>query len=884
MILLCAASGAALAASTPGQPAGGEICGTTRDLVHRVLQQHRALEAQGTEVLSTSYSFDIGDIAVLEDDGTLLRPHGALFHLDPAAAARAFYRTHGDDYDFLCFYTASSVPFVTIPGTSAFAYEINVVQDVEGIGLAIEDHSLDFGSSGRMHSLLNLNSLSAYPADPHLSFLVTNSTLDILAHEAGHRWVAFVPIDSAGQTTTSLLGSGLAHWNFYFDNQASMLGGNEWTDNGDGSWTSTAATERYGDLELYLMGFAGPETVGELPVLYDAASCDPPGNYTPNHHPLDGVTCEVRQHVFTVADVIAANGPRLPDAAASPKHHRFAFVLVVPNGGPATQADLDKLDLIRTEWPAYFSQITGGLGTADVTLDSKAGEVRIAHTGLKDSEDTVNPHTLAVGAEILQGSIPLSLDPSTVVLHYGVDGGGLMPLPMSEVAPGVFEAAIPPQPAGTDVRYAVFAASDSIGIEAWWPQADSTHGFHVGEDLIPPQVEHVEPPAGWKHGLLPYRAFAVARDNLGIDRVVATYRLNGAAPDSSTMNRIGVSDTFHVELAPLATLGDGLELSLAAVDASVAGHRSLSAGCSGSGVCDYLWDASWYEPLDVTDGGLVSSAVTVDQGDSWHWTDDDDATGRAAWKCGDPGPLNYIGRLDAGLVTPPIPVTQNAELRFLHRYDLEEATVAEAWDGALMEMSVAGGAWEAITPAGGYTHTMFVYSSTALPEGTPVYSGSSSDWASGAWEPAVFPLPGLDSTTVRFRWRMVTDGFTGGGGWWVDDIQLVMDVPGVGVADRTRAGGLRFLAPRPNPSRGSVGFAADLPLETDLRLEIYDIRGRRLATPFAGRVQAGRWSFVWNLEADGPADLAAGVYLARLRTVSPRGEAEQLTRRFVVLR
>jgi hypothetical protein len=884
LVLACGLCGPVYASALPAPPAGGGICGTSQDLVHRVLEQNRLLETQATAVLPTTESFDIGEIAVLEDDGTILRPADAQFYLDPVAAARAFYRTHGDDYEFVCFYAASEIPFVTIPGTSAFAYEINVVQDVEGIGIGVQDHSLDFGSGGRMHSLLNMNSLSAYPADPHQNFHVTNSALDILAHEAGHRWVAFVPLDSAGVTTNALLGAGLSHWNFYFDNQASMLGGNEWQDNGDGSWTSVEATQRYGQLELYLMGFVGAGAVGDLPVLYDAVNCSPPGTYSINHHSLDGITCEVREHTFSVADVITANGPRLPDVGTSPKHHRFAFVLVVPNGSPASQADLDKLDLLRSEWPAYFSQITGGAATADVTLDSQAGEVLIGHSGLGDTEDTVLPYTVSASVAIGPGSIPLTIAPSSVTLHYGVNGGGLVPTPMGETAPGIFETGIPPQPAGTEVRYKLFASSDSTGIEGWWPGPDTTQLFFVGEDLVPPSVSHIEPPAEWKHGLLPYRVYAVAGDNLGIDRVIATYRLNGGAPDSVNMNRIGVSDTFHVALAPLAAIGEQLEVSLAAVDASLAGHRTLSSGCGGSGVCEFLWGVNWLEKLDVTDGGLVPSALSAGLGDAWHWTDQDDATGRAAWKCGDPGPLNYLPRLDAGLVTPPIPVTQNAELRFLHRYDLEEASSVEAWDGAVVEMAVAAGAWQTITPAGGYPHVMFAYSGTPLPPGTGVFSGRSSAWDTDGWEPVVFPLPGLDSTTVQFRLRMVADSYTGGGGWWVDDLALYMDLPGVGVAGTPHSSGLRFLAPQPNPAREAIGFAAELPSETELKLEIYDIRGRRIATPFAGKAPPGRWSFVWSFEDRGSQDLAPGVYLARLQLAPPGGSAVKLTRRFVVLR
>ena len=174
------------------------------------------------------------------------------------------------------------------------------------------------------------------------------------------------------------------------------------------------------------------------------------------------------------------------------------------------------------------------------------------------------------------------------------------------------------------------------------------------------------------------------RENLRIareDRSEKAYNRHtsqGKLPVRERIQRVLDPNTPFLELAPLAAIGDQLELSLAAVDASQAGHRTLSSGCGGSGLCEFVWGVNWLEPLDVTAGGLVSSAVTLDWGDSWHWTGQDDATGRAAWKCGDDGPLNYLARLDAGLVTPPIPVTRNAELHFLHRYDLEEATAADS--------------------------------------------------------------------------------------------------------------------------------------------------------------------------------------------------------------
>ena len=53
------------------------------------------------------------------------------------------------------------------------------------------------------------------------------------------------------------------------DSDAGLLGGNEWSDNGNGTWTSTAATQHFGPLELYLMGYLPPDSVGAATVLYD---------------------------------------------------------------------------------------------------------------------------------------------------------------------------------------------------------------------------------------------------------------------------------------------------------------------------------------------------------------------------------------------------------------------------------------------------------------------------------------------------------------------------------------------------------------------------------------------------------------------------------------
>jgi hypothetical protein len=875
--------GAAVRAHAGGPigPTEGDLCGTGPRGALQALARHQARLAQAAATLPTSQSYDRGDIAVLEDDGTLLHPVGAKVEADEVAVARAFYRTHGDDYDYLCIYVASSVPFQVFNGR-AFAYEENVVQDVAGIGLGLWDYSLDFGSSGRLRSLLMLNTLAAYPTDPLQDFIVSNNSMDVLAHEAAHRWSAFVRVDSLGASSYGLLGAGFSHWNFYFDDDASMVGGNDWVDDGDGSWTTAHATERYGPLEMYLMGLASPEEVGALPVLEDPADCTPPANYTRDHHPLVGVTCAGRPYSFTIADVIAANGPRVPDAAASPTHHRFAFALVTANGAAPTQADLDKLNGLRSLWPAYFSQITAGRGTADVTLQPRAGSVVIEHTPLGDTEDTSAPISISAKVGIRQGSIPLAVDPSSVVVVFGGSGGPLPWLPMAETSPGVFQTAIGPLASGTTVQYRISAASDSAGIGAAWPAPDSFATFRVGPDLEPPQVALLPRPQTVKLGLPPYRFDALATDNLGVARVFAAYTLNGVGRDTVEMARAGDSDTFYVGLLPLAQPGDHVDLDVHAVDASAAAHETVAPGCPAGG-CGFDWGTDWYEPLDLSDGGFAPLVLTPGYRESWHWIRGAGEGGGGAWKCGDPGPLHYVAGMDAGLMTPDIPVLGQSELRLRHRYEFETAAPGFAFDGARVEMSVGGGAWSQILPLGGYPAVMDAASATILAVGSAVYSGRSAGWSSGAFEDAVFPLGNYGATSLRFRFRVVSDAYTGGEGWLIDDVRLLMTPAGVDAGEPAAPGALRFLPPWPNPARGSLRFAVDLPMPARLCLEIVDVRGRLAGVVHDGPVPAGRWSAAWEPAAGGRRLPAAGVYLARLSLRPVAGAAQTLTRRFVFL-
>jgi len=54
-----------------------------------------------------------------------------------------------------------------------------------------------------------------------------------------HRWGAHLKLkNSDGSFNTALLGKDLSHWSFLFDSGGSILYGNRWQNNSDGTFTS----------------------------------------------------------------------------------------------------------------------------------------------------------------------------------------------------------------------------------------------------------------------------------------------------------------------------------------------------------------------------------------------------------------------------------------------------------------------------------------------------------------------------------------------------------------------------------------------------------------------------------------------------------------------
>jgi beta-lactamase superfamily II metal-dependent hydrolase len=82
--------------------------------------------------------------------------------------------------------------------------------------------------------------------------------------------------------------------------------------------------------------------------------------------------------------------------------------------------------------------------------------------------------------------------------------------------------------------------------------------------------------------------------------------------------------------------------------------------------------------------------------------------------------------------------------------------------------------------------------------------------------------------------------------------------------DQAPAGDEIALAAAPNPLFHSTRFSFTLSRAADVQLEIFDLNGRRVATPFSGHAAPGTNSAEWSLRTGGGSPVPAGIYFARL--------------------
>ncbi len=273
--------------------------------------------------------------------------------IDLTSVARAFYSQFGDDYQQLIVYTNRGY----IPRSQgAFAFESTVRNSIAGIGGSGFDNGAEYGSPRTLESMVMMDSFSKYSSTETNRVLREETTLSVLAHEVGHRWLATARFSDAGVSSGELLGRQQAHWSFYMHSSGSHDEGNEIQDLGGGAFRTGPTSQRYGPLDQYLMGIRAAD---EVPPFFFIRNPIADGAQTAERAPESNVDIRGVKKDVTIADVIAAMGPRSPAPSPNAAPWRVAF-LCVTDGDAQDATAVALVDRIRSQFEGFFQTSTEG--------------------------------------------------------------------------------------------------------------------------------------------------------------------------------------------------------------------------------------------------------------------------------------------------------------------------------------------------------------------------------------------------------------------------------------------------------------------------------------------------------------------------------------------
>jgi hypothetical protein len=197
-----------------------------------------------------------------------------------------------------------------------------------------------------------------------------NYAMSQLGHEMGHRWSAFASAKINGETIVL----GPVHWArglqapvafpYQRPTEASAMGGGVWQDNFDGTYTQLdddyyVPATGYSYLDLYMMGLISPAEVPDFFILRNLV----PAGRDANGRPV----FKADRTKVTIRDVIAAEGPRIPDVDHSQRNFNTGMVLVVEHEHTPSRELVDRTNAIRERWIDYWETTTGHRASMTVT-------------------------------------------------------------------------------------------------------------------------------------------------------------------------------------------------------------------------------------------------------------------------------------------------------------------------------------------------------------------------------------------------------------------------------------------------------------------------------------------------------------------------------------
>ncbi len=330
------------------------------------------LRSRGVEI-HTEVLFTVDDGPQIFNNNLVVLPVSENLVTDQyssTAFLAPFYQHFEDEFDFLLL--VSNLDYQEDQVRSYSGQNQRIRNDVEGIGIRTYSLNQRFNVGEKLQSRTHLTRYDSIRHGPAL-------------HELLHQWANYaIPTSSRG------------HWGF--SSADGQLGGfnlSDLKDLGNGRYTAGyfglvangGNGLPYSPIELYLAGFIPPAEVPDLWVAEDGEwLLDDDGNrvITASRHPIFTAS---NIKTYTIEDIIAEHGPRVPDHTQAQHDFRAAAILLIDEDHPATRQGLN----IVSEHVSWFSHPGGDSHRLYNFHEATGGRGTITMDGLSDFQKPQTP-------------------------------------------------------------------------------------------------------------------------------------------------------------------------------------------------------------------------------------------------------------------------------------------------------------------------------------------------------------------------------------------------------------------------------------------------------------------------------------------------------------
>lgn len=227
------------------------------------------------------------------------------------------YEHFNDDFDFVIILSVEE----TQPDDLFYGRSHPAQNQIQGLGIGTYDNSANYGSVGKLKSVIYM---------PRTEYIRNGPFLHEIVHSWGNK--GFIPTTIGGHWGYASTGGQLGGFDELIDLGNNNYQGRLHNKDGFGAFANGGNGLPYGNLELYLMGLVGAEELETVKVAVNPGISNAAGEFTADQ--IDSYSAE---------DLINEHGARIPSVQDSQKAFR-AMVIIISTSA----VDQSKIDTINS--------------------------------------------------------------------------------------------------------------------------------------------------------------------------------------------------------------------------------------------------------------------------------------------------------------------------------------------------------------------------------------------------------------------------------------------------------------------------------------------------------------------------------------------------------